>query len=500
MAKFGGLISADRAPMALVMRRLRSVVLVVLALAAVVSGLVLPQLSPAQALVRSDGVVSDLTWYISRADMDRSISMMKDAGVKWIRANVNWSSVEPNTKGTLDAWWLGEIDYAVTQAQAAGIQVLMPIADGVPYWASADPQKSGGDSWNKYWKPSNFQDYADFAKKIATRYGAKGVHAYEVWNEPNYSRFWPSGPSAADYTNMLKVAYPAIKAGDPNATVISGGVSRNDFGFISAMYTAGAKPYFDAVGVHPYTNAVDPTSCWTDSAGNKSIDAFCGLESVRNVMVAKGDSAKNIWLTEFGWSTAGSATNGVSEATQATYLTKAFNQLGSYAYVEHAFWYSFRNNYWSNNDATDVEANYGLVRVDFSTKPSYAAFKTAMGVSVPTTTTAPPPTTTTTVAPATTTTTAATTTTAPTITKLAATAVSSTSEKITWLTNQPANSVVQYWVSGGTMKKVSASTLVTSHTITLTNLSRSTTYILYVQSTNSAGKRATSGKITFTTT
>ena len=452
-----------------VVRHLRFLAVLVAALGA----LVLPQIAPAHASTRTDGVVSDLTWYISRADMDRSIAMMKDEGVKWIRANINWSSVEPNTKGTLDAWWLGEIDYVVAQAQAAGIQILMPIADGVPYWASADPHKSGGSSWDKYYKPANFQDYADFASKIVARYAPKGVHAYEVWNEPNYSRFWPSGPSAVDYVNMLKVAYPAIKAADPSATVVSGGVSRNDFGFVAAIYAAGGKGYFDAVGVHPYTNKVDPLTCWTDTAGKNSIDAFCGIESVRNVMVANGDSAKTIWITEFGWSTASNATNGVSEATQASYLTKAFGKLDSYSYVAHAFWYSFRNNYWSNNDQSDVEANYGVTRVDFSTKPSYAALKTALGGGGDTT--------------------------APTITKLVAKSINPTTEKMVWTTNEPATSVVQYWKTGAAVQTVTVATPVTAHAVKLTKLTSGTTYNVKVLSTDAAGNTATSATITFKT-
>jgi hypothetical protein len=469
------------------MRHLKMLAVVVLAL----GGLLLPQIVPAHASARTDGVVSDLTWYISRADMDRSISMMKDEGVKWIRANINWSSLEPNTKGTLDSWWLGEIDYVVAQAHAAGIEILMPIADGVPFWASGDPKKSGSN-WDKYYRPTNFQDYADFAKKIVARYSAKGVHAYEVWNEPNYSRFWPSGPSATDYVNMLKVAYPAIKAADPSATVVTGGVSRNDFGFVSAIYAAGGKGYFDAVGVHPYTNTVDPTSCWTDSNGKNSIDAFCGIESVHNVMVANGDSAKTIWLTEFGWSTASGASNGVSESTQASYLTKAFNKLDSYPYVAHAFWYSFRNNYWSNNNQSDVEANYGVTRVDFSTKPSYAALKTAMGGSTTTSTTAAPITTTTTVK--------AGDITAPTITNLAAKWVDATTEKIVWSTNEPANSVVQYWKTGGTVVTKNVATPVTWHAVTLTNLARGTTYNVRVKSTDAAANTVTSATLTFKTT
>ncbi|MEY2418153.1 MAG: polysaccharide biosynthesis protein PslG [Actinomycetota bacterium] len=469
------------------MRYARILVVIVAAL----GGLLLPQIvSPAHASVRTDGVVSDLTWYISRADMDKSIAMMKDEGVKWIRANINWSSIEPNTKGTLDAWWLGEIDYVVAQAHAAGIEILMPIADGVPYWASADPHKSGS-SWDKYYRPSNFQDYADFAKKIVARYAPKGVHAYEVWNEPNYSRFWPSGPSAVDYVSMLKAAYPAIKAADPSATVVTGGVSRNDFSFIAAIYAAGGKGYFDAVGVHPYTNTVDPTSCWTDANGKNSIDAFCGIESVHNVMAANGESAKTIWITEFGWSTASGASNGVTEATQASYLTKAFNKLDSYSYVEHAFWYGFRNNYWSNNDQSDIEANYGLTRVDFSTKPSYAAFKTAMGGGGATTTTTAVPTPTTVKVGDTT---------PPAITGLAAKWVYATSEKLVWNTNEPANSVVQYWKTGGTTMRASTAALVTGHAVKITGLSRTTLYNVRVQSTDAAGNTATSPTITFKTT
>ena len=65
----------------------------------------------------------------------------------------------------------------------------------------------------------------------------------------------------------------------------------------------------------------------------------------------------------------------MSEATQARYLTAAFSQLALYPYVTVALAYNFRNDYWLNNDPTNLEANYGLLRTDFSAKPAYAAFK-----------------------------------------------------------------------------------------------------------------------------
>jgi hypothetical protein len=470
----------------------------VLLFVAVGAGALLPASAMrADAATRVDGVVSDLTWYISRADMDKSVSLMQAAGVKTIRANINWSSIEPTAKGSLDAWWLAEIDYAVAKAQAAGIEVLMPIADGVPYWASADPARysdGSGTHWNKNYKPRVMQDYADFASAIVKRYAPKGVHAYEVWNEPNYSRFWPSGVSASDYVSMLKPAYTAIKAADPSSTVVSGGLSRNDYTFLQQMYSAGAKGYFDAVAVHPYTKNIDPTVC----SSITNLDNFCSIQQVRTVMVNNGDSAKNIWLTEFGWSTATSATSGVSEAVQADYLTKAFNKLASYPYVVRAYWYAARNLYWGANNQADLESNYGLTRVDFSLKPSYTAFKN-LHASAPTTTTTAAPTTTTTAAPTTTSTTVAVDRTAPTITSVAAKSITSTGATVTWLTNEASNSVVEYWPSGGAVRSVSNATRVTSHSVAITGLSRYTLYYVRVKSTDAAGNVATSATTSFRT-
>ena len=103
-------------------------------------------------------------------------------------------------------------------------------------------------------------------------------------------------------------------------------------------------------------------------------NAFCGIEEVYRTMGNNGDSAKSIWLTEMGWSTA-SSTYGVSETVQADYLTKAFAKLATYPYVGAAFWYNFRNTYWTRDNPADLNANFGLLRTDFSKKPAYWALK-----------------------------------------------------------------------------------------------------------------------------
>jgi hypothetical protein len=336
------------------------------------------------------GVVTDLTWGISRAEMERTVDLLTASGVQWVRMNVSWNAVERDGKGVVNAGWLAEIDAAVSYARNAGLRVLMPVADGVPYWASADPAKANG-SWNKYWKPAKMSDYADFVDFVVRRYSPLGVAHYEIWNEPNHPRFWPSGVNAADYASMLRAGHAAVKAANPAATVLMGGLSKGDHYYLDQLYAAGAKAYMDVINIHPYTGAVGPTSCWNDSNGRKAVDAFCSIEAVRDVMVAHGDTAKPMWLTEFGWTTY-TGPYGVSEAKQAQNLTDSFTWLSSRPYVTNAFWYAFRNTYWLKDDPTSWEANVGLLRTNYTAKPALAALTALATTPVATTPTNDEPT------------------------------------------------------------------------------------------------------------
>jgi hypothetical protein len=315
--------------------------------------------APSLAQAVEPGLSPDLSWGISNADQDRTAAALKDVGSRWVRLNVEWGSTE-TSNNTYDSWMLSHYDRAVTTARAAGQKVLMLVSQS-PSWASGHSDKQA--------PPQNPADYADFVRFLAARWAGK-VEAWQVWNEPNISRFWPTGPDPAKYTELLKAAYPAIKAGDPNAKVVFGGPSTNDYGFIEGAYAAGAKGYFDVMSTHPYS-CKSPETVW-NSNGRIASGAYLGYREIRKSMLARGDD-KPIWFTEFGWSTS-TQECGVSEATQADYLTKAFKLAAQDSYVQVAFWYNFRNNYWMK-DADDVESRYGLLRSDFSNKPSYDAFK-----------------------------------------------------------------------------------------------------------------------------
>ena len=152
------------------------------------------------------------------------------------------------------------------------------------------------------------------------------------------SGWWAGGPNPAAYAQLLEASYPAIKAAEPSATVVLGGLTGNDYQFLEGVYQAGGKGSFDAVGVHTDTacNKLSPYE-FLRGAGNRLIpDSFLAYREVHAVMLANGDD-KPIWMTELSWRTtnatcaegawAGRRPQGVSEEQQATYLRQAYHCL-----------------------------------------------------------------------------------------------------------------------------------------------------------------------------
>ena len=91
-------------------------------------------------------------------------------------------------------------------------------------------------------------------------------------------------------------------------------------------------------------------------------------------------------------------------------------------------------------------------------------------------------------------------TTPPVISSVTATP-SSTSAVVTWTTNEPATSQVEYGLTTSYGSQTAKDTsLVMSHSVTITGLSISTLYHYRVKSDDAAGNPATSGDYTFTTT
>ena len=106
-----------------------------------------------------------------------------------------------------------------------------------------------------------------------------------------------------------------------------------------------------------------------------------GVPAVRDALVDLGDP-EPLWLTEFGWSTCTVRDSGedwrncVDEATQARYLTQAYEQMEEWPYVEAGIWFNMQD--WERDPAERV-FHYGLLDYDGDPKLSYAAFTTVTG-------------------------------------------------------------------------------------------------------------------------
>lgn len=275
----------------------------------------------------------------------RDLQKVKDAGFTWQKTLFQWRQIEGAAKGQFN--W-SESDRVVAATNSSGIKTIARL-DFQPGWARADGANNG--------PPDRLSDYGDFVYAFVSRYKTASpygrVPAIELWNEPNLAREWgDKAPSPREYVALLKVGYEAAKRADPNVTVITAGLTPTeswsadampDDVFLQQMYDAGASQYFDVLGAHgagykappemsPDQVAADP------SYGGHRFFCFRRIEDLRNVMTRNGDSGKQIWLLEFGWTSdtvhPAYAWHAVSEDQKADYIVRAYK----YAQMNWSSW------------------------------------------------------------------------------------------------------------------------------------------------------------------
>ena len=125
---------------------------------------------------------------------------------------------------------------------------------------------------------------------------------------------------------------------------------------------------FDGVAVHPYSYPAAPLDA-------EPWNSFAALPNLRAELVAEGDGAKSIWLTEYGAPT-GDSSRAVSPDDQARFVTEAVDVAGVWSWTGPILLYSYRD---AGTDAGDAEDNFGLVDREFSPKPALEALRAELG-------------------------------------------------------------------------------------------------------------------------
>jgi hypothetical protein len=311
------------------------------------------------------GLHMDLTYEVGATDRTRAVALAKAVHAKISRNSLLWHQIEER-RGTRD--W-GRTDTVVDELVHAGIEPLMAVY-GSPCWAN---ESARSDPACHLYVPVDepafaawIAGYRDFVAAAAARYRGR-VKKWELWNEQNDIHFWKPGPDVNRYLRWFRAIADTIKMVDPEAEVASGGLSGlcctgpagiDGFAFLRRLYEQDASP--DAVAIHPYSDHAPDVH--VPHHGN-----FDDIATVRDIMVAAGQGAKPIWVTEWGW-----GTDKVSEREQAVYVARSLAMLVErYPYVTVATLFVDRDR--------PPAYHQGLYAADGRLKPAGDAFRAFAG-------------------------------------------------------------------------------------------------------------------------
>jgi len=339
------------------------------------------------------GVQISPPWIFNQSVFSRA----SELGLKWVRLYpISWRVVQPTPDSTYNWERLLDFEVELISARAADLTPIVIIAHS-PDWAT----KTYYDAENQPYKTScgaihadHFADFARFMQAVVSRYGQPpyNVRFWEIGNEPDIDPRLVSKDSgfgcwgdASDpyyggehYGEMLKVVTPAIKAVDPSAQVLVGGLlldnpgtgaAENDTSsnFLEGILRAGAGESFDILPYHAYAyyagRAVDsdlthPT--WSDWGG-----ATLGKAKFLREVMARYGIDKPLSLNETGLLFGGEEFDPAYLQAQADYVVRILARSMS-ADLHSVFWYTLNGPGWRSA---------GLLDHEQIPRPSYFAYQ-----------------------------------------------------------------------------------------------------------------------------
>lgn len=188
------------------------------------------------------------------------------AGAGWSRLTFWWSAFQPRGTGDWN-FFATDNDSGINDELRRGRE-LSGVVLNVPDWASTNGTPNGVPKnlylpWND---PQNY--WGQFMKRLAEMYRGK-INLWIIWNEVDIPagdwKTWDG--TLEDYAQLMKVAYQAVKAGNPQAQVAHyGSPWWYDYGdFLTRLMSRlAADPearannfFFDLGNLHLYSRAAD---------------------------------------------------------------------------------------------------------------------------------------------------------------------------------------------------------------------------------------------------
>ena len=314
------------------------------------------------------------------------LSQALEARVRTVRSvTFAWSSIEPvrTSPNPTYRWWMVD-EGSLINAADNQLEVIGNI-HWTPDWAQLWPGIGCGPM-----REDQLGAFAQFLQALVSRYGQHPYHVrhWAIWNEPDIDPDDVRNPSSTygcwgdeddpyygggRYAEMLKVAYPAIKATDPLAEVIVGGLLldspiKPSSQFAEGILQAGGGPYFDVLAFNAYTYYQGAIGKMRNPNWPGSVTAVPDkVLFLRTVLDQYGFGEKPLMATEASmvwWN----VTTPEFLETQAMYVTRVYAEALSLG-LEGLIYYSMTDDWLGRSN--------GLLRTDLSKKPSYYAYQTA---------------------------------------------------------------------------------------------------------------------------
>lgn len=231
------------------------------------------------------GVVADGPLTAPGFPADGEWDRLAGSGAESVRTAFRWSEME-RSQGAID---FSAADRVVLAAAARGLRVL-PVVQGTPGWAASGPAAP----------PRHASDLGRFMTALVGRYGPRGslwaehpevaarpVRDWQIWNEPNLTRYLRARHWPRAYVRLLRAAHTALQAADRGSRTILAGLPNESWLALRAIYRAGARGSFDAVALHPYTG--------------RPSNVVKLVRFARREMRRFGDRRLPVWITELSW-------------------------------------------------------------------------------------------------------------------------------------------------------------------------------------------------------
>ena len=312
--------------------------------------------------IRSDGILLANGDYAGAQDLDS----LAHNGVGLYRARMRLDCVDPAGTGNFNFAASGNCyglsyDELIGQLARRGITFLPALMNFGRGGVSGDqPVAPTADGANG--TPTRAR-FAAFAAAAARRYGPGGsfwatcgcpphpITSWEIWNEQNNGWWWNGNASASDYAAMFAQTRQALRSVDPTARAVVGGLIWDQAGqpsfvtpeaMIAALAAENANA-FDAVAIHPYTDARGKTG------DQMAADAAALVQRMADTLVkttgpaANGGPRQQIWITEMGWSDTDNSPDAIGAALDA-FMARVNGGLGASANVGPVIWYMLRDN------------------------------------------------------------------------------------------------------------------------------------------------------------